>query len=143
MTTAATLATTHALAFTQSRPWSADEFENLLSQPGVILLGDAKSFILARIIGDEAEVLTIATHPDFQRLGLAKAAIGAFIDQVKAAGVVSIFLEVAQTNDPAKSLYFKAGFTVVGHRPKYYARPDGTAEGADVMRLSVSPQQSD
>ena len=41
--------------------------ESLLPQTGVILCGDAKSFVLGRVIAGEAEVLTLATHPDHQR----------------------------------------------------------------------------
>jgi len=69
--TAADLARTHAAAFTQTRPWSAKEFSTLLNSHGVILCGDARSFVLGRVIADEAEVLTIATELQFQRQGLA------------------------------------------------------------------------
>lgn len=134
--TPAALAATHTAAFTQTRPWSETEFADLLPQHGVILLGDAKSFILGRVIGDEAEVLTLATHPDFQRQGLARSTLSDFTTQTRSLGVASIFLEVADTNTPAKSLYMNAGFENVGHRPRYYVAADGTKTGADVMRLT-------
>lgn len=134
--TAIALAQTHAAAFTQSRPWSAAEFTDLLDQRGVILCGDAKSFVLGRIIGDEAEVLTLATHPDHQRQGLAKAQLSAFLIKSRSLGALSVFLEVNETNAPAKQLYFGENFKAVGHRKNYYTTADGTQVGADVLRLS-------
>ncbi len=134
--TPAALAATHRAAFTQTRPWSEAEFADLLAQRGVILLGDAKSFILGRVIGDEAEVLTLATHPDSRRQGLARSTLSKFMIQMRSLGVASIFLEVADTNAPAKSLYMKAGFKNVGNRPRYYVATDGSKIGADVLRLT-------
>lgn len=135
--TPAALARTHAAAFTQTRPWSEPEFADLLGSRGVILLGDAKSFLLGRVIGDEAEVLTLATHPENLRQGLASARLDSFTTQARAMGVVTIFLEVAQDNISAKALYYNAGFIIVGHRPQYYSTADGRKIGADVLRLMV------
>ncbi|MFT5864670.1 MAG: ribosomal-protein-alanine N-acetyltransferase, partial [Gammaproteobacteria bacterium] len=96
--TPADLAQTHAAAFTQTRPWSESEFTDLLKQRGMILCGDAQSFLLGRIIGDEAEVLTVATHPNHQRRGYARALLMQFIAQARTQDVASIFLEVSEIN---------------------------------------------
>ena len=131
------LALTHAAAFTQTRPWSESEFTDLLKQRGMILCGDAKSFILGRIIGDEAEVLTVATHPNHQRQGYARAQLVQFISQARTQNVESVFLEVSENNGAAKSLYYKHGFHKVGHRPQYYDTADGGKIGADILRLEI------
>lgn len=68
------MAATHAAAFTQSRPWTTGEFAELLSSPLSLVVGDERCFALFRVIADEAELLTIATHPDHQRQGLARPA---------------------------------------------------------------------
>ena len=132
-----TLAETHAAAFTNQRPWSASEFASFLSQLGVILCGDAKSFVLGRIIADEAEVLTLATHPEFQKQGLAKAQLAAFLHTAQKSGATRVFLEVAETNIPAKTLYLSNNFKKVGHRPRYYDSKDGAKIGADVMERTL------
>ena len=44
------LATTYAKAFPNARPWTAEEFADLLSQGGATLVGDAQSFILGIIL---------------------------------------------------------------------------------------------
>ncbi|MCO4841812.1 MAG: GNAT family N-acetyltransferase [Yoonia sp.] len=131
------LAQTHAAAFSQTRPWSAEEFESLLSQTGVILCGDAKSFVLGRVIAGEAEVLTLATHPDYQQQGLAQTQLETFLVAAKAAGADCVFLEVAADNAPATNLYLKNEFENNGHRPHYYLRQDGTKIGADVLRRAL------
>lgn len=131
------LARTHAAAFTDQRPWSADEFASLLSQTGVILCGDAKSFVLGRVIVDEAEVLTVATDPDQQRKGLARAALAQFLVQAQSLGAVRVFLEVAETNYAAKSLYYNVNFEKIANRPRYYASKDGGKIGADILQIHL------
>lgn len=128
-----TLAEVHAAAFTNGRPWGADEFAALLESSGVILRGDARSFLLGRLIAGEAEVLTIATKPEFRRLGLAKTNLDAFLVTLKETAALSAFLEVAEDNKAAKSLYTNAGFTQVGRRPNYYNRPGNLKVAALVM----------
>ena len=134
--TAAALAATHRAAFTHTRPWTAAELSSLLTQRGVILCGDARSFVIARVIADEAEILTLATHPDFQRQGRACAVLDEFLGTCKSLAVTSLFLEVAENNQPAKALYLKTGFEKVGHRPQYYDGTNGAKIGADVLRLT-------
>lgn len=137
------LAQTHAAAFTQTRSWSAKEFSSLLNSRGVILCGDARSFILGRVVADEAEVLTIATAPNFQRQGIARSTLIEFLNAAQTAGAVTVFLEVATDNEPAKSLYYNAGFTHEGQRPNYYASSDGRKVAADVLRKSLAKHTID
>jgi len=129
------LAQTHAAAFTDQRPWSADEFASLMSQTGMILCGDAKSFVLGRVIADEAEVLTLATHPDHQRKGLAQAALAQFLTLAQSKGATRVFLEVSEKNISAKSLYIKNNFSIIGTRPRYYVTATGAKISADVMQI--------
>jgi len=133
------LAATHAAAFTDDRPWSAAEFAGLLSLPGVILTGDARSFVLGRVTLDEAEILTLATRPEARRQGLARARLKQFEQAAAAAGATSLFLEVAADNIAALALYQGAGFAPVGRRRGYYARPDGAAD-ALVLNKAILPQ---
>ncbi len=133
MTLAADLAAAHRAAFTQERPWSADEFAALLAEPSVILCGDSQSFVLGRVILDEAEVLTLATLPAARRKGLARRALGDFADQAKMAGASRLFLEVAEDNFAAISLYLQAGFAQVGRRAGYYKRKGGPVVAALVL----------
>lgn len=128
------LARTHCAAFATSRGWSAQEFAQLLSTPGIILCGDAKSFILGRVTFDEAEILTVATYPAHRRQGLARAALTAFDKVAHDQGAVSAFLEVAADNAAANALYLSEGYAQVGRRKGYYKRPSTPAVDALVLR---------
>ncbi len=132
------LAATHAAAFFDARGWSPDEFKQLLSQRGVILSGDATSFVLGRVIVDEAEVLTVATDPDFQGQGRAHAAMAQFLGLAQAAGADRVFLEVAEDNTKAKLLYYKHNFSISGRRPQYYKKADGQPVDGLLMELKFS-----
>ncbi|TNC51885.1 GNAT family N-acetyltransferase [Rubellimicrobium rubrum] len=116
------LARLHAAAFEQDRPWNSDEFASLLAHPGTLLLGDERASILGRVILDEAEVLTLATHPDHRRLGLAAMLLARFEQEAAARGADRAFLEVAEDNAGARALYSGFGYSEAGRRPGYYLR---------------------
>lgn len=130
---AATLARIHAAAYRLDRPWSCAEFDALIISPHVLVLGDARAFVLARIIADEAEVLTIATHPDHRRQGLASALLHQFHRMAATRGATTAFLEVAADNIPARTLYHAAGYGDAGKRRAYYDRADGPAADALIL----------
>jgi ribosomal-protein-alanine N-acetyltransferase len=144
-TLARALAATHAAAFVTERPWNAAEFAALLAQPTTVLAGDAHSFLLGRVILDEAEVLTLATHPGHRRLGLARAALTAFLAQASSRGATRAFLDVAEDNAPARALYAAAGFAETGRRAGYYAARGGadpvTRAAALILACDLTPGQ--
>jgi len=119
-TTAGRLARIHRACFTTPRPWSEAEFAGLLGEPGVVLSEVPEGFALARIAGDEAELLTIAVLPASRRRGRARAALQATEAALRARGVARIFLEVAADNAAARALYAACGYETVGRRPGYY-----------------------
>ena len=132
-----TMARIHAAAFAQSRPWSAQEFESLLSVKGTHALGDDTAFALYRVTLDEAELLTIATDPAHRRQGHARALMDAWQRDAKTRGAVRAFLDVAADNGPAFTLYLSCGYEIAGRRKAYYQRPDGTTEDALVMQRTL------
>ncbi|MEL6582411.1 MAG: ribosomal protein S18-alanine N-acetyltransferase [Pseudomonadota bacterium] len=129
------LAALHRLCFTDAPPpWTAKDFEELLGQPGVILLTHPNGFILLRSAADEAEVLTLAVDPTHRRKGIAQALLDQSFEHLAGHGITEVFLEVAVDNAPAQSLYTKCGFKEVARRPRFYR------SGADaiVMRVTVT-----
>jgi ribosomal-protein-alanine N-acetyltransferase len=134
---AAALAAIHALAFTDTRSWSADEFRSLLADPSVFLTGNADAFVLGRVVLDEAEILTLATHPDVRRQGRARVVLEEFTNEAAKRGAVTVFLEVAADNIPAISLYLGAGFTEIARRSGYYRKTDGSTVDAVILRRVI------
>jgi ribosomal-protein-alanine N-acetyltransferase len=129
------LADLHRAAFRHDRPWSADEFRALLASPHCHLAPAPHGFALWRAVAGEAELLTIATHPDHQCRGIATALMRQWMHSATAQADTA-FLEVAADNDPAITLYARHGFVTVARRPAYYARP-ATRVDALVMRAPL------
>lgn len=117
--TAADLAATHAAAF-GAAGWEEAEFARYLDDPTIFIAGDASCFAVLRVLGPEAEVLTLATAPDKQGNGHATAMLGAALTALKARGVAEVFLDVAQDNAPACALYARTGFETYAERRNYY-----------------------
>jgi [ribosomal protein S18]-alanine N-acetyltransferase len=113
----------HALSFAE--PWSADAFSRMLSIPGTYGFVAAfeqttVGFILARIAGVEAEILTVAVDPPQRGKTIGQQLLWKALAAARERGVHEIFLEVAEDNDAAVKLYKRAGFAQVGRRPGYY-----------------------
>jgi [ribosomal protein S18]-alanine N-acetyltransferase len=135
--TAERLADLHATAF--DAPWDAAAFAALLDQSGVHLIERDAGFILIRVVADEAEILTLAVRPEARRAGLGLILVKAAADAAADTGASTLFLEVAEDNAPARALYARAGFSQVGKRPRYYARPGAAAVDALLLSLILSP----
>ncbi|WP_171239872.1 GNAT family N-acetyltransferase [Ruegeria sp. HKCCA5491] len=136
------LAETHAAAFTQSRPWTAAEFADLLSNRFTHVVGNSKSFALFQVIADEAELITIATHPTLQRQGLAKLRMNEWHTKAKNLGASRSFLEVAKNNSPAIALYEQIGYRPCGLRKGYYQQENNNKIDAVVMEFTLTRHQA-
>lgn len=90
-------------------------------------------FVLSRAVEDEAEILTLALHPDVRGRGLAAPLLRRHLDDLMRLGVRAVHLEVEEGNAPALRLYQRHGFNEVGRRPGYYAGPGGTRATALVL----------
>lgn len=133
---ARSLAEIHAACFTLPRPWNAAEIEDFLASPLCLLAERPGGFALARVIIDEAELLTIAVAPDQRRKGLGTELLRTVLDEARKRGAQTIFLEVAAGNLAALALYSAHGFGEVARRAGYYSDGDQT-DDAIVMRLDL------
>ena len=124
----------HAQAF--SEPWSTDTFSSLLKLPTTLGWANEYGFLLVSDLGDTLEILTLAILPQHQRQGLATQLLLEMCNWAKQQGKKAVFLEVAQDNDKAKSLYTKLGFQITGKRSGYYKRAN-THIDAICMTLSL------
>jgi ribosomal-protein-alanine N-acetyltransferase len=134
---AAAFAALHLQAF--DRAWSADELKRVLDGPCTFALEAIRQeeplgFIVVRAVAGEAEILTLAVHPEARRLGLGRALVESAATTAQSFGTEAFWLEVAVDNDAAIALYAATGFEAAGKRPGYYARKDGERVDALVMR---------
>jgi len=132
------LAATHLAAFGSEKAWTTETFAKFLNDPRVLFAGDIESFVLGRVVADEAEILTVATAPHARRAGLARGGLSQFLDRARLAGAKSVFLEVAEDNIAAISLYQSADFEQVGARKNYYARTGEAPVTALILRKNLA-----
>jgi ribosomal-protein-alanine N-acetyltransferase len=129
------MAEIHRAAFPRGESWSRDVMILQLDLPMVFgFVHPDGGMILARVAADEAEILTLGVSPVWRRRGLGAALLRAAMDRAGALGAVSMFLEVAVSNDAARALYRAHGFIEAGLRRHYYS--DGT--DALILRSTLS-----
>ena len=136
------LASLHRACFDDH--WSAEAFRRLLDRSGAVALLAAskaethsQSFILVQVAADQCEILTLGTSRAARRKGLARSLLKAAANEAHALGVREMFLEVAEDNHGAITLYRGAAFEIVGRRQKYYRRADGTTLDAVMLRATL------
>lgn len=132
------LAALHAACLEEA--WPAADIGTLLRQPGVFaaLASNAApvGFMLWRAAADEAEILSLGVLPAARRHGIATALLEAAVVSLLAAGVASLFLEVAEDNRAAVAFYRAHGFSEVGRRSRYYRRVGDRDADALVLKLT-------
>jgi ribosomal-protein-alanine N-acetyltransferase len=89
----------------------------IVARCGDVIVGFAGIWLLV----DEAHVTTFATRRSWRRQGIGERLILALLDLARTRGAHEATLEVRPSNMPARRLYEKYGFKVVGVRPRYYS----------------------
>lgn len=111
-------------------PWRERALSEALRHEKYLVLierdaeGAPLSYLIGWQVGDEAELARIGVAVEGRRLGHGKVLLEKAIQEWQERGVSRIFLEVRESNVPARSLYESRGFKMIGKRAKYYA--DGT-----------------
>ena len=111
-----------------SRPWSYDAFYKTLSDENYIVIiakeADALlGYCVLLCTGEEADITNVCTAPATRGKGVATEMLTAIMEVGYARGVTEFFLEVRESNTPARSLYTKLGFEEIGLRKNYYEEP--------------------
>jgi len=120
--------------------WTQDTIQGELEKNDSLFLVAVKStekqvpcvvgFAVFRQVGDDGELLQIATCKTARRKGVADKLMCAVLDYSTQKKYESIHLEVRFSNKPAINLYEKHGFKTVRIRKDYYTSP---TEDAIVM----------
>lgn len=122
--------------------WSPAEYERILSAGLVLVVETGKAiagFLCAKQAASEWELENIAVAPEFQQRGIAGELVRSLIGQVRQSDASTVFLEVRESNVPARHFYEKHGFVEVGRRHGYYRSPD---EDAVLYRLDLNRGRS-
>lgn len=129
-----------------TNPWTREMYQAELQKEGVAY------FFLARdrerqVIGfcsfwrvlDELHINNLAVLPDRRQHGLGSALLARVLAEAPALGATRAYLEVRQSNQVARRLYERFGFTVTGTRRGYYSQPVEDAIVLTRDRLDAEP----
>jgi len=103
------------------------------------LLKAQYGFLLADLVVDEAEILTIAVAPDYQGQKIGRALMSNFDDICRYRNVNRCILEVAEDNYAAKNLYHMFNFEQFTLREGYFKR-ENSLISALVMIRTTDPE---
>ena len=134
------LAGLHRLAFTDTpRPWGSADFARFLDEPTTVIVMLPDGFALGRVAGAEAELLTLAVHPNARGRGVGADLLRAFEAEAMARGAGECLLEVATNNEAACALYARLAYQPVGRRTGYYRRRAAPSVDALILRKLLTP----
>lgn len=116
-------------------PWTEQNFLETISSPSTRTFvwdnhGAVAGFAVVQVIGAEAYLQNIFVNSAFRRQGLGETIFKNVADWAKRQGASELFLDVEETNEPAKGLYKKMHMTILDRRKKSYPR----GEDALIMR---------
>ncbi|MBE6542159.1 MAG: ribosomal-protein-alanine N-acetyltransferase [Ruminococcaceae bacterium] len=123
-----------------SVPWSEKSFTDALNSERISVRvavdesGTVLGFICFLIIDEEAELLNIAVSLRSRNKGIGSSLLEYMMDVMNSADVKRVFLEVRESNIPARYLYEKFGFAIIGKRKNYYSNP---TENAILMQKNI------
>lgn len=130
-------------------PWTVESLSTALSLERMRVLvaepadggdrgGDAGAgllgYVVALVVGPEAEIADLAVAPEARRMGIGRALLERVLGEVQDAGVQAVYLEVRESNHAARTLYRSSGFDSIGRRRGYYRQP---VEDALVLRREM------
>jgi ribosomal-protein-alanine N-acetyltransferase len=121
-----------------SLPWPERSFRfELTSNPAsrcwvAEIEGQVVGMLVIWMIVDEAHIATIASHPDYRRLGIGEKLLLKALEAAAREGAVRAFLEVRAGNEAAQAMYRKLGFVEDGRRKHYYKD-----NGEDAILMSI------
>ena len=113
-----------------TNPWTREMYLSELANEGVSFCFVAKN-AANEVVGfcsfwrvlDELHVNNLAVLPEFRRAGAATALLQHVLSEGARLGARRATLEVRRSNEAARLLYERFGFTVAGIRHGYYTKP--------------------
>lgn len=123
-------------------PWSMESFRSAFAADMVHIFaaerqGTVIGFGCVSALPPDSEILNIAVLPEARGLGIGSLLLAAMLDCAVTLGADTAYLEVRESNTPARGLYGKYGFVPLGIRRNYYSKP---TEHAVVMQKTLTPQ---
>jgi ribosomal-protein-alanine N-acetyltransferase len=113
-----------------TNPWTREMYLAELGNAGVSFCflardpdGYAVGFCSFWKVLDELHINNLAVLPDVRREGIASLLLRHVLREGARIGAVRATLEVRRSNEPARQLYERFGFSIAGVRHGYYSNP--------------------
>ena len=121
-------------------PWGENAILSQLSSGvGVSLVcedgGRVVGSLYLSLIPPEGEVLALAVLPEARRRGIGRFLLENGMKTLKSGGACVLYLDVRESNTPARALYAALGFEEYGRRARFYSQP---REDAVLMKKELS-----
>ena len=91
-------------------------------------------YCLYQVVFEQAEILRIGTHTDYQSQGIASQLFATLNNELINNKVESLLLEVRADNAPALALYEQQAFAVIHTRKNYYQLPHQPSVDALILQ---------
>lgn len=89
-------------------------------------------YVLFWLLPGSIDIHNLAIATDYRRLGIARLLMHQVVAAAGAQSATRVTLEVRQSNEPAKRLYFSLGFVQTGLRKGYYSD-----DGEDAFSMTL------
>ena len=87
--------------------------------------------VLFRVM-DEGEITSLTVREDLRGKGIGKAFLTALLEYLRRDGAKIAYLDVRESNEPARRLYKACGFSELGRRKRFYQNPTEDAIGMGI-----------
>jgi [ribosomal protein S18]-alanine N-acetyltransferase len=120
-------------------PWSEATFRGLLRRRDAeLIVAESHGIVIAYAIFwcviDQSELGNVAVTAKWRGRGIGERLVAEVLRRAGQRGVREVYLEVRPSNEVARRLYERFGFSQVGRRRNYYQEP---VEDALVMRRAL------
>ena len=125
-------------------PWTEQTLAEMLAQDSTHIMIVYKpeeeagykivGYCLYQVVFEQAEILRIGTHTDYQRQGIASQLFATLNNELINNKVESLLLEVRADNAPALALYEQQAFAVIHTRKNYYQLPHQPSVDALILQ---------
>lgn len=122
-------------------PWTRGNFMDSLKAGHVAVVMRENDGLLGYAVlmplPQEIELLNITVAPPHQGSGWGRRLLQQICTDAKVQGAERMFLEVRESNRPARALYVGSGFDEIGVRRNYYATVGNQREDAILMAKTL------
>jgi len=111
-----------------SVPWSLNAFTETVEKENFRYFvaeeeGEILGYCGILFVLDEAEIPNVCVKSSARKQGVGKKMMNALIEEAKKLGISTLFLEVRESNEAARTLYRSLGFVEDGIRKNFYEQP--------------------